>query len=377
MIIYLTRGQSPMRIPLNFPTTPMEIGEAYAKLDALDSGKTTHLMDIVSPVKKLKNYLCSIDLDSPGGIEKLNGLAQRVDALDEAKAALFTGALDAESVNGLDDVLRIADSLDDYTIISEVTSDRELGGYLVEHGFLQCPEELRPYLDYVSIGAEFYSDHGGAYELEGYVLRRSELPPCLSRVGLPEPWRDENRDEILCLELENGSQQYTLLLPADDEYLDDVCKYLGIEGFAEARIVEASCSVPYLSDLLPWDCVSVEDANELALAIEEMCKTDGELLKFCSALEVEQPHTFQAALELAMGLDDYERITEGTYEYGQSVLRRIGADDEVIDTIDGYMDFERFGEAMMAEDGVRQTEFGLIRRLSEPFPSQEQGQIFQ
>ena len=46
MIIYLTRGQSPMRIPLNFPTTPMEIGEAYAKLDALDSGKTTRLMDM-------------------------------------------------------------------------------------------------------------------------------------------------------------------------------------------------------------------------------------------------------------------------------------------------------------------------------------------
>lgn len=376
MIIYLTRGQSPMRVPLHFPITPVEIGEAHAKLDALDSGKTTRLMDIVSPVKKLKNYLCSIDLDSPGEIEKLNGLAQRVDALDEAKTVLFTGALDAESVNGLDDVLRIADSLDDYTIISEVTSDRELGGYLVEHGFLQCPEELRPYLDYVSIGAEFYSAHGGAYELEGYVLRRNELPPCLSKVALPEPWRDENRDEILCLELENGSQRYTLLLPADDEYLDDVCKYLGIEGFAEARIAEASCSVPYLSDLLPWDCVSVEDANELALTIEEMCKTDGKLLKFCSTLEVEQPNTFQAALELAMDLDDYERITEGTYEYGQSVLRRIGADDEVIDTIDGYMDFERFGEAMMAEDGVRQTEFGLIRRLSEPFPSQEQEQIF-
>jgi len=261
-----------MRIPLHFPTTPVEIGEAYAKLDALDIGKTTRLMDIVSPVKKLKNYLCSIDLDSPGGIEKLNGLAQRVDALDEAKAALFTGALDAESVNGLDDVLRIADSLDDYTIISEVTSDRELGGYLVEHGFLQCPEELRPYLDYVSIGAEFYSDHGGAYELEGYVLRRSELPPCLSRVGLPEPWRDENRDEILCLELENGSQQYTLLLPADDEYLDDVCKYLGIEGFAEVRIVEVSCSIPYLSDLLPWDCVSVEDAMPRQRCGRSLCQ---------------------------------------------------------------------------------------------------------
>lgn len=377
MTIYLTRGQSPMRIPLHFPTTPAEIGEAYAKLDALDCGRTTRLMDIVSPVNKLKNYLQRIDLENPGEIEKLNGLAKRINAMDEAEAALFTGALDAESVNGLDDVLRIADSLDKYIIIREVTSDRELGGYLVEHGFLQCPEELRPYLDYVSIGAEFYSDHGGAYELDGYVLRRSELPPCLSRLGLPEPWRDENREEIISLELENGSQRYRLVLPADDEYLDDVCRHLGIKDFAEAKIVEASCSVPYLSDLLSWDCVSVEDANELALAVEEMGGTDGELLKFCSVLEVEQPQTFQAALELGMNIDNYERIIESTYEYGQSVLRRIGADDEVIDTIDGYMDFERFGAAMMAEDGVRQTEFGLIRRLSEPFPSPQQGQTFQ
>ena len=31
------------------------------------------------------------------------------------------------------------------------------------------------------------------------------------------------------------------------------------------------------------------------------------------------------------------------------------------------MDFEQFGEDSMKEDGVRQTEFGLVRRLSSPF----------
>ena len=45
-----------------------------------------------------------------------------------------------------------------------------------------------------------------------------------------------------------------------------------------------------------------------------------------------------------MNLDDYERIPGDTYEYGRTVLRRIGADDELIDTIDGYMDFEKLGE---------------------------------
>ena len=55
-------------------------------------------------------------------------------------------------------------------------------------------------------------------------------------------------------------------------------------------------------------------------------------------------------------------------EYGKQVLRRVGADDEVIDTIDGYMDFAQLGEDAMKEDGVRRTEFGLVRRLSKPFP---------
>ena len=44
-----------------------------------------------------------------------------------------------------------------------------------------------------------------------------------------------------------------------------------------------------------------------------------------------------------------------------------GADEELISVIDGYMDFEQFGEDSMKEDGVRQTEFGLVRRLSSPF----------
>ena len=80
------------------------------------------------------------------------------------------------------------------------------------------------------------------------------------------------------------------------------------------------------------------------------------------------------ALRFACNLDDYERITEGTYEYGQSVLRRHGADDELLESMDGYMDFEKLGEDAMVEDGVRETEFGLVRRCSLPFPEQEQTQ---
>ena len=59
-------------------------------------------------------------------------------------------------------------------------------------------------------------------------------------------------------------------------------------------------------------------------------------------------------------------------EYGRQVLRRAGADDEIIDTVDGYMDFAQLGKDSLEADGVRRTEFGLVRRLSMPFPEQQQ-----
>lgn len=141
------------------------------------------------------------------------------------------------------------------------------------------------------------------------------------------------------------------------------------ENYVGAKV---SFSVPYMDEHIPTTGVCVEDANELAWAIEGMQCEDGELLKYLSVLSVEQPGTMQEALRCAMNLDDYERIPEDTYEYGQTVLRRIGADDELIDTIDGYMDFEKLGEDAMVEDGVRRTEFGLIRRCSSPFAEETQ-----
>ena len=93
-----------------------------------------------------------------------------------------------------------------------------------------------------------------------------------------------------------------------------------------------------------------------------------------AVLSVMQPETLTDALRLALDLDDFEKVTNDAHEYGKAALRRIGADDEIIDTIDGYMDFQRLGEDSMVKDGVRQTEFGLIRRNSRPFPEETQGQ---
>ena len=70
--------------------------------------------------------------------------------------------------------------------------------------------------------------------------------------------------------------------------------------------------------------------------------------------------------------DDYESVSDNECEYGREALRRMGANEEVMDCIDSYIDFDRLGRDMMKEDGVRQTVFGLVRRLSTPFPPEQE-----
>ena len=355
-------------VNLDLPATPAEVGEAFSWFERIGVDlSTVRIAGVNSPVPTLGQYILRADIHDPAQMKMLNELADSIGQMDDREWDIFAGALDAESINGLDDVLKLSKRLGDYIILPNVRTDTELGRILVDTGYKNFPEAVQPYLDYRAIGAEYYAENGGAYGPGGYVRRKSSLEQA-----------PEHRDALITLHLltqrvaKTMAEPYRLILPATDEELDQAKAQIGVDHFTEATIVKAEFGKPYLAELIPQDCICVEDANELALGIEEMTQRDGELLKFLAVLSVEQPETMTDALRFAMELDDYERITEGTYEYGQSVLRRHGADDELLEVMDGYMDFEKLGEDAMVEDGVRQTEFGLIRRCSSPFPEETQ-----
>ena len=202
------------------------------------------------------------------------------------------------------------------------------------------------------------------------AIDRSYLSPA-------EPWRDESRDEMLRMTLRvNGKPDYTLVLPADEEYLDAVKNYLDIDVFADAMLCDIRFKVPYIGELIrDTDCPAVEDYNDFSEALEDIWQKDGMLLTYAAVLEAERPDTLRGACELLRNLDNYQRITEGAYGYGQQRLQEtLGLDDEAIYELDGYMDFEKYGQDCMENDCVTKTEFGLLRRLDPPFPEQRQGQ---
>ena len=228
----------------------------------------------------------------------------------------------------------------------------------MEHDHLKdkVPETVRPYLDYRSIGIDYCSQHEGEFLADGYAgIRSGAMDQVMEGQGVPP------------LTLATADRWYYLTLPASSKEMTQAKQDL-VEDFSKAGTAAFKFSASQLDGLLPLDTATVEDANTLALCLQEMEQEDGELLKFCAVLEVEQPDTFTEAVSIAMDRDDYERVLEDMDEYGKQVLRRAGADDEVIDTIDGYMDFAQLGRNSLEEGGVRRTEFGLVRRLSSPFP---------
>ena len=267
MILYLTHGNGEESIPLELPVSSSRVEQIDIRLDDICSGKGKfRISDVKSSVKGLWQFIHSADLLDPEDLEKLNRLSRRIDAMSEKEHQIFAGVLLSECISNLDDVLQTVGRIGQYEIITGVTCDRELGGYLVEHGKIDCPEYLKPYLDYVGIGAEFYSNYGGAYTLDGYVVRKEHLP---NYSQAPEPWRNENRDEMLRMTLRvEGKPDYTLVLPADEEYLDAVKTYLDIDVFADAMLCDIRFKVPYIGELIrDTDCPAVEDYNDFAEAL--------------------------------------------------------------------------------------------------------------
>ena len=343
----------------------------FAFLDRISLDTTaTAILDVSSNVPVLYRCLYDVDVEDSEQFQKLQKLAERTEALSPAKAAIFSGALDAECVWNLEGALTVADRLDEYMLVNNVSSDSELGIYLVNKGIIPFPDRFKPYINYARVGAEYREKHGGEYSSGNYVQKKT-----------PELLENERLDGVFRIWMENPcpvrvqSETAQITLPATFEQLESARQLLGVDSLNMAKLTRVEALRPYLGEYLPLQGMDLrlEQLDELAENIRIMDQEDGALLKYLSVLEVEQPATLQEALRFSIELDDYERVPDDPEEYGKQVLERIGADEELISTLDGFTDFEAMGNFYMREDGVRRTEFGLLRKLSDPFPEVQDG----
>ena len=307
----------------------------------------------------------------------LNALAKAARPLSNDDIIKLGAAVAMAKPQSAEEIKMLVESLDLFDFVPGVHTPTEYGKYMIQESErFEYDENLEAFYDYEGYALQRMNEEDGMFTDRGYIAYKGgialkEVMECgQGEQPAPEPWRGENRDEMLRMTLyAKNKAGYSLVLPADEEYLSAAKSYLGVGDFAEAVIRDVRFKVPYIGELIcDTDCPSVEEYNKFAKAMEDIWQKGGALLTYAAVLDAERPDTLGRAYELLQNLENYERIVEGTYGYGQQRLQEtLGLDDAAVEMLDGYMDFEKYGKECMEADGVVTTEFGLLRRLEPPF----------
>lgn len=160
--LFLSRSGSSAIVPLQFPASQSAIAEASRQLDEASREGNTKIVEIKSVIANLPSYLSRLDPDSRTQLAQLNRLSSIIAQMDSRERNIYAGALDGNSINDLNDVIRVAEQVSDYILIPNINSDVTLGRYVAVAGQIQgdprFPEVAWPYLDFAKIGAEYYRD---------------------------------------------------------------------------------------------------------------------------------------------------------------------------------------------------------------------------
>ena len=262
ILLTLSRGKGEETVRLQLPASPAEIGETFAFLDRISLDTTaTAILDVSSNVPVLYRCLYDVDVEDSEQFQKLQKLAERTEALSPAKAAIFSGALDAECVWNLEGALTVADRLDEYMLVNNVSSDSELGIYLVNKGITPFPDRFKPYINYARVGAEYREKHGGEYSSGNYVQKKT-----------PELLENERLDGVFRIWMENPcpvrvqSETAQITLPATFEQLESARQLLGVDSLNMAKLTRVEALRPYLGEYLPLQGMDLrlEQLDELA-----------------------------------------------------------------------------------------------------------------
>ena len=362
MTLTLGRPTESAEARLGLPASQEEVERVLSTLDehAEDISKPIVVQDVQCEVPGIYRHICWSDITRQSDLQSLNRLAEKIGGMDERQKLAFAGALSIEPVNSLDDVLTLTDRLDGYVFLPNIGTDQELGRFLVDTGYKDFPKNVRPYLDYGAIGAEYCANHAGSYVPGGYVRRKDS-----------QPGMEEGKKPVFLLHLtaRDGATQYILSLPASEERLGTAKQALEVDEFCQADISRIECSFDGLARYLAMDTPSVETINEVASELEAVPSED--MRKLCAVCEVCPPVSWEEMRDLVTDLDDYEFCPEDPEQYGREAADHLRSDvDALLEELEGYVDYEAFGEQQMEADGVRFTAYGNLRRLSEPLPEE-------
>ena len=171
-----------------------------------------------------------------------------------------------------------------------------------------------------------------------------------------------SKNYIMSVKLEYNGKFFFAGLPVDEDGIETARINLGVNDLDDCE-VSVDVNNSYLNCIAE---ISEQNFTELNSIAEWAGSADeDELKKFAAAVQAYKPRTIFGISNIIDNLGDFELVeVYSAEEYGHEALYGCNSRDELTDcfaeTIEDYVDFDRYGRDLMDEDGAIETDYGYI-----------------
>lgn len=349
-----------------FPCTESEYQTTCKELELKDN--YAFVRDVVEP-KAL-----ALKKDTFVNLDEINYLAKRMDSFDQKELFSFFAAVEAGDYVSTKDLINLTFNLNCYTLIRDVSNLKNIGYNRVLSGRGCIGVDELEKMDLEKIGRELLSTGKGIPTNYGLLFRNEDVAFEEVYKGKGFPSYYYTGGEVLGVEIEKGGEKDYIYFPCERTEIDRALKRIGASDISECNKNVDYCGgdgewEKYFNDLFRKN--DIESVNSISSAINRL-GADSEaisenLYKLSSVMEFAGV-TFddtEKVIRLARCLDEFEYYSEigNDYNLGTKLIENeIGSAAE---KIDDYIDYEKYAQDFLEENGGAYTKYGDVVYLRE------------
>ena len=349
-----------------FPCSEAEYQAACKALALKDN--YAFVRDVVEP-KAL-----AFKKDTFVNLDEINYLAKRMDSFDQKEQFVFFAAVEAGDYVSTKDLINLTFNQTCYTLIRDVSNLKSVGrNYVLCSEIAISADELEK-MDLEKIGRELLSTGKGLPTNYGLLFRNEDVAFEGVYKGKGFPTYYYTGGEVLGVEIEKDGEKDYIYFPCAETEIDRALQRIGARDISECSKNIDFCSgdrewEDYFNDLLQKN--DIESVNAISSAINRFgSKSDAiseNLYKLSSVMEFAGVTFDDTAkvIRLAMCLEEfcYYREMKDDEMLGRTLKEQEYCD--IPDSMDKYMDYERYARDFLEEKGGAYTKNGDVVYLRE------------
>lgn len=349
-----------------FPCKEAEYQAVRKELELKDN--YAFVKDVVEP-KAL-----ALKKDTFVNLDEINYLAKRMDGFDQKELFVFFAAIETGDYVSTKDLINLTFNLNCYTLIRDVSNLKSVGrNYVLCREVAISADELEK-MDLEKIGRELLSTGKGIPTNYGVLFRNEDVAFEDAYKGKGFPSYYYTGGEVLGVAIEKDGEQDYIYFPCEKTEIERALKRIGA-----GDIIECSKNIDYCGGDREWEDYfndllqknDIESLNAISSAINRLDATEDaiseNLYKLSAVMEFVGVTTAdtEKVIRLAGCLDEFEYYREigNDYNLGTKLIENeIGSAAE---KIDDYIDYEKYAQDYLEENGGAYTKYGDVVYLRE------------